>query len=257
VDDFTALREADRLGMAGIILKNHYEPTGARAQIANRYANTRTRAFGGVVLNWPVGGLNPYAAESAIRLGARIVWMPTRDSAHSLLYGDMEGDFFERPGLCLLDENGALKKPVAEILQIAKNHRASVATGHISPEEAAALCTAGREMGVKMILTHPDWYRTVVPLQTQLALARLGAVVEKVWMNVCAGDISLPDFASSIRQIGPGNVCLVTARGQEGCSHPADAMLDCVEAMLECGFSQEDIRDMIVRVPEYIVRESN
>lgn len=49
-----------------------------------RLGQLGTTAYGGIVLNWPVGWLNPYAAESALRMGARFIWMPTRDAANSL-----------------------------------------------------------------------------------------------------------------------------------------------------------------------------
>lgn len=36
LDDFEVLAQAEEAGMAGVLLKNHYEPTGARAILANR-----------------------------------------------------------------------------------------------------------------------------------------------------------------------------------------------------------------------------
>ena len=42
LDDFEVLAQAEEAGMAGVLLKNHYEPTGARAILANR----RGRASG-------------------------------------------------------------------------------------------------------------------------------------------------------------------------------------------------------------------
>jgi len=105
LDDFALLREADELGMAGVMIKNHYESTSARAEMANRRVETRSaRAYGSVTLNRPAGGLNPYAVESSLRMGGRMVWMPTRDSANSLQFGDMEGDFFPVPVFRYLTE---------------------------------------------------------------------------------------------------------------------------------------------------------
>ena len=56
LDDIQLLQQAGQAGMAGILLKSHYEPTAARAEIANRYAGSKAKAFGSLVLNWPVGG---------------------------------------------------------------------------------------------------------------------------------------------------------------------------------------------------------
>ncbi len=45
-------------------------------------------------------------------MGARFVWMPTRDAANSLAEGgNMPGDFFTRPGISILDERGKLPRP--------------------------------------------------------------------------------------------------------------------------------------------------
>ena len=169
MDDYGLLQEADAAGMGGIMLKSHYESTAARAQLVNAHAGCTAKAFGGIVLNWPVGGLNPYAAENALIRDARILWMPTRDSANSLLSGNMPGDFFSRPGISVVDEAGSLKPEVVEILNIAKKYNAAVATGHISPEESITLCKAGAAMGVRMILTHPEFDRTVVDAATVAA----------------------------------------------------------------------------------------
>ena len=69
LDDYGLLEEAGRAGMAGIMLKSHYESTIARAILANIHCASCTKAYGGLVLNWPVGGLNPYAVENAMKRG--------------------------------------------------------------------------------------------------------------------------------------------------------------------------------------------
>ena len=102
LDDYGLLEEAGRAGMAGIMLKSHYESTIARAILANIHCASCTKAYGGLVLNWPVGGLNPYAVENAMKRGCRIVWMPTRDAKNSLCSGNMPGDFFDRSGISIL-----------------------------------------------------------------------------------------------------------------------------------------------------------
>ena len=75
LDDFEVLAQAEEAGMAGVLLKNHYEPTGARAILANRRGEGfRAKAYGAAVLNWPLGGLNPYAVHSALKMGAHVIF---------------------------------------------------------------------------------------------------------------------------------------------------------------------------------------
>lgn len=155
-DDFELVEQATDYGMAGVMLKSHYESTAGRAALVNRrMGNVAARAYGGIVLNWPVGGLNPYAVESALRLGAAFVWMPTRDAQNCLRYGDMEGDFFSRTGISVLDQDQKLLPVIHDIFDVVKEHDRVLATGHISPAETMALCKAGRAAGVRMVLTHP------------------------------------------------------------------------------------------------------
>lgn len=95
-DDVELLKEAATAAMAGIMIKNHYESPSARAALLNKHSNSSTIAYGGIVLNWPVGGLNPYAVESALKLGARFVWLPTRDAANCLIHGLIPRGGFDR-----------------------------------------------------------------------------------------------------------------------------------------------------------------
>lgn len=255
LDDFMLVREAAEYKMAGVVIKNHYEPTEARASIANQYAGVAdtTVAFGAVTLNWPVGGLNPYAVESSLKLGGKIVWMPTRDSANSLRYGNMNGDFFDRPGISVFNEKNELLPAVYEIMEVVKKYGAYLATGHLSLDETVLVCREGRKAGVNMILTHPDWYRTVVPVEIQKELALLGVLVEKQWNTIADGHISEEAAVKSIRDIGAEHIILSTDRGVKGKEHPAEGMLSFVKFLLDNGFSEKEITTMICENSKQVV----
>ena len=250
LDDFEVLSQAEEAGMAGVLLKNHYEPTGARAILANRRgAGFRAKAYGAAALNWPLGGLNPYAAHSALQMGARVLFMPTRDAANCLLHGDMPGDFFKRPGISLLDERGNLRREIYEIFEVVRAHQALLATGHISPEESVLLCREGRRAGVRMVLTHPEWDRTTMDGDTQAELARLGVYVEKCWYNIAEGNCAAQAMADHIRTVGAEHCFLSTDRGQSGRETPVEGMLRFIETLLDCGISQPEIAQMLRATP--------
>lgn len=63
--------------MKAILLKDHYYPTMPIATLLNDNMGFATRVIGAIVLNNPVGGLNPFAVDYALKQGARYVWMPT------------------------------------------------------------------------------------------------------------------------------------------------------------------------------------
>lgn len=249
MDDFALVDEAGQAGMAGIMLKSHYESTAARAQLVNQHSDSSAVAYGGIVLNWPVGGLNPYAVENALKRDAKIVWMPTRDSQNSLYAGDMPGDFFSRKGITILDESGTLKPVVFEIMDIVKKYGATLATGHLSPEESVLLCREGVCRGVRMVLTHPEFDRTVVDPQTQKELADAGVWVEKCWYNIAEGNCTAQELTQHIRVIGAEHCFLCTDRGQGNREHPTESMLQFISTLLEQGIAEKDIAVMVRDVP--------
>lgn len=253
LDDFQLLQEAGNAGMAGVMLKSHYETTHARAAIANQYASSSAKAFGAIVLNHTVGGLNPEAVENALDGGARMVWMPTMDAAHCQR-GDM-GAFYSRPGIRVLDQNGALKSCIYDIFELCKKHEVPLATGHISIEEAVVLCKEGVGRGVTMILTHPEWPKTTVPLPIQKELAHMGVYVEKLWLNVAERSVTPEYMAETIRTVGAEHAFLSTDRGQAGAEHPVEGLKQFIAEMLKQGISENDIWKMTHDTPRFLMRD--
>lgn len=253
LDSWELVNEASQAGMAGVMLKSHYESTAIRAELINRHSHCKAKAYGGIALNWPAGGLNVYAVENALKVGAKIVWMPTRDSANSLKFGDMDGDFFVRKGIYILDADGKLKESVYEIMDAVKKYGASLATGHLSPKESILLCHEGRTRGVHMILTHPEFPRTRISAEIQKELADEGVLIEKNWFNVAQGAVSIQKMAQTILHVGPGRTYIATDRGQKGQPRPTAELHRFICELLNQGLTDAQIRDMVCYVPKSIV----
>lgn len=254
LDGFQLVKEADAAGMAGIMLKSHYEPTALRAELINSHSGCRAKLYGGLALNWPVGGLNLYAVLNALRAGARIIWMPTRDAGNSLCFGNMEGDFFDRKGITVLREDGRLKDCVYDIMDAVKQYDAFLATGHISPEESVILCREGRARGVNMILTHPEFPRTFMETDLQVQMADLGVLIEKNWFNIAQGRVTAAQMAATIREIGSGRAYIATDRGQKGLPSPVVELKNFICALLGEGLTTAQLRDLVQIVPESVVK---
>lgn len=238
LDDFELARQLDAYGMAGAITKSHYDATAGRAAIANRHSGAAAKLYGALALNRPVGGINPHAVDAAFRLGAKMIWLPTRDV---------------KSGLGVTDDSGGLIGALYEVFDVVKAHHGWLATGHLKPEVSARVCREGLARGVNMILTHPDSKSTNVPVDVQVALAREGVMVEKAWGNVYNGYLSAAAMAESIRRIGPERVFLVTDYGQVDSPMPCEGMLAFVTAMLEQGLSEEELITMVRRNPARIL----
>lgn len=254
-DEFALAQAADKAGYAGILLKSHYESTAARAEVVNSHDGLSVRAYGALVLNQPAGGLNPYAVINALERGARIIFMPTRDAANSLVFGNMSGDFFDRPGITVLTERGTLKKEVYEIFDIVKAYDAALATGHLSPHESMILCKEGVARKVRMILTHPEFPRTLCPKDMQKELASMGVIIEHCWYCIADTGYSVDRMIDNIRAAGTGRCYISTDRGQADREPPVEGMKRFVRMLLEHGMRKQEIKDMLTKVPESVLTQ--
>src|SRR5580704_19310849 len=75
-NDLELAREAERAGMAAILIKSHQNSTVERAWLVSKVI-TGIQVFGGLVLNETVGGLNVAAVKLALAMGAKEIWMPS------------------------------------------------------------------------------------------------------------------------------------------------------------------------------------
>lgn len=225
-DDFELARNLDRLGMAGAVLKSHHTDTGSRAWLTNKYSGAKARLYGGVTLNCYNGGLNPYAVDAAAGLGARFLWMPTKNARNEQ---EHIPEHLRTAGICILDDKGNLKPEVHDILDIAKARNLAVGTGHISTEESIKFCREARRRGLRTVLTHPESPTTKAPLEVQQELAALGVFIEEEWIinDECKvkADAGRPDLDFNFNM----NVAKAAARirsiGFEHCFLSSDAAL--------------------------------
>src|SRR5215472_7971518 len=152
VDALDAARDAAGAGHAAIVLKSHDYPTAALAAVVDRVVDG-VRVFGGICCDREVGGVNPAAVETALRIGAKIVWLPTLTSRQDQLNGIGEALGIPGPGLSVVDEKGALTPDTHAVLDLVAEHDAVLATGHVSWGEHHAVAEEFGGRG-KVLVTH-------------------------------------------------------------------------------------------------------
>jgi hypothetical protein len=264
-DDLTAARAVAAHGLAGIVLKSHHEPTSGRAAVvtaALAEAYPGFRAFGSITLNHAVGGVNPAAVEAALRLGARIVWLPTVDStAHHAAFGGASGWDVQharqalrpQPALSVLHE-GHLTDTAHDVLRLCHEAGCALATGHTGPAEVLALIEAARALRFeRLIVTHPLFR---VPGFTPGQLA--GLTGEGVWFEFTYCSLSpmwqhttIDDTVAAIRAVGVGRA-FVSSDGGQTHNPPAHEGLRLMAQMcLERGIA--DARRLVVDAPRYLL----
>ena len=265
IDMFDALAEADSVGMAGLVAKDHQLPTTAAAILANTHHEgvNGCELFSSIVLNNFVGGLNPMAVEAEIRLGAKVVWLPTIHAAnHIAYYGGTEWNHLKASaplprvsaGITACDSGGELLPAMRRIIEIVAEHGVCLATGHLHPAEATLICRAAVNAGVKrVVLTHPDFETQAIPLATQIELAALGVMIEKTAIPVTLGHVTIADVAESINAIGAERCLIATDFGQ--CDNPAVpiGLLAFMEVLHENDVSLESLGRMVKNNARYML----
>jgi hypothetical protein len=249
VDAEEAAREADAIGMRALVLKSHAYPTGPIAILMQKQVE-QLRVFGGICCDFDVGGLNPAAVEVALLTGSKIVWMPTFSSIPDRRKLKLPG-----PGIALLDDRGKPVSPVHEILRLAKQHDAVVATGHVDLPELFVLADACRALGVKLVMTHA--LETQVGADHTLAhaveMADRGATIEFTYLTCMPGGFAATHdpttFARAMAAVGPERAVMSTDFGQDRSPHPAVGMRLFIDEMLRAGITVAEIDLMVRRNP--------
>lgn len=245
--DIELAEEAQRLGLRAIAIKSHVTPTVGRAWITEQVV-PGVCVFGGIALNKEVGGLNPYAVSTAVKMGGKIVWLPTIWAANERRRGHGTED-----GIPLL-ENGKLVPELEEILRIIADSNVVLGMGHQSFEEAFAVAERARELGVsKIVVNHPEWPTVGITIEEQKKLLPMGVYFERCFARRPLGQTAyVSNFKinlEAIREVGHESTIISTDGGQTDAPFWGEAIKRYVDFLFESGLSEEAIDIMTRRNP--------
>jgi hypothetical protein len=195
-----------------------------------------------------VGGFNPEAAESALRMGAAEVWMPTLSAEQEQAYQGRPGT-----GYSLIDPAGHVRTEVQEILRLIAEAGAIVGTGHISLPEIRELLRAGRDAGVrKFLITHPEIKFLNLPVAFQREIAGPGVYFERCYVRDKFA-LNWDELARVIRQVGFETTVLATDLGQPDNPDPVSGLREMREQFASRGFSEQELDRMMSKNPETLL----
>lgn len=147
--------EAQRAtGVEISVLKAHEGSTVERAALCG------PGVYGGIVCNSPVGGANEDAVDVALRLGGRVVWMPTMSSPDHLAAFDspelsVHRHITLRPVEVVTD--GRVRDEWLPIFDLIAEHDAVLASGHVNVRDAVRVFREAHRRGVRrFLLNHPQ-----------------------------------------------------------------------------------------------------
>ena len=255
IDDSDLAGHAMDFGMRGFVLKDHDSSTTGRAYHVNKEF-PHLEAFGAVVLNRSVGGINPHVVQSALQYGAKVIWMPSNHSKH-------HAEFFDMPdypqlgrrhkqlpgdGVTVFDERGHLKPEVGVICDLVAEADACLATGHLSLAETKALQKEANARGVrKFLVTHANWALTKFPLEEQKALIDDGAILEYVAVSCVSPTFFEQDpeqLAGWIGELGGENLVFSSDLGQPSAAPHPEGMRMLLTALLDYGADYDQLELM-------------
>ena len=259
-DCFEIARLCKDRGMRGYVFKNHYTETAGYAYLVRKYAGaTGFEAFGAVSLDLPVGGVNPQAVRYMVDVNGglgRIVWMPTHDSEHEVKTRK-EGRAFVR-----VTNNGQLLPEVLETIDVIAQHDLTLATGHVSADEAMMIMREAKKRGVaRMIMTHPLF----TPQFNNLSVDQLKeGTTLGAYMEITAGVVSParnpagePNRQKAldiIRQIGPSMTIVSSDSGLTGGTNHPDALATAAKGLREAKFTEAELNQMFKQNPAKLVK---
>ena len=251
------------LGLAGFALKSHYVPTAERAAVVTA-AVPGIDVLGAITLNAAVGGVNPLAVEIAARSGARLVWLPTVDAAnHRSAHGtmppgatppmwlalqeDLAAKGIRQSEVAVVDDEGRLLPETHDVLGLVAEHDLVLATGHLGRAEILTVTRAALEVGVRhVVVTHPDFPYQRLTADEQLALAEMGALLERTFTTPYTGKCDWSEMVANIRRTGLVRSLITTDLGQPDNPPVEDGLALMADALLLAGFDSDEVRQAIV-----------
>jgi hypothetical protein len=252
--------QAREVGYRGLVLKSIFSPNADRVELL-RPLVPGIELFGSVVLNHPVGGLNPEAVRAAIGFGVKVVWLPTVHAAnHVRHFGEPAYPWQKQRGLppseiapiTLIDATGELKREVVEIIALCRSARLVLGTGHVSLDEIVAVLREARRIGYEqVVITHVGWHATDWALPDMKRMLDLGCTFE-----FCVNPLmpnrqqaSPKDFAGRIKGVGARHCIAATDLGQHDNAHPIEGFRMWLRILREHGFSDDELDLMSRRNP--------
>ena len=259
VDHVDVVRQAAAAGMKAILLKDHYYPTMPIAHLLNKHLELPVETLGAIVLNNPVGGLNPSAVDYALKQGARIVWMATAHARNHIEHDKKDADFKNKfpvnskktvepiPSV-LVDEKGVVLDDVKLILDLIAQADATVSGGHHHVSELYPFYEEAKKRGVKrLFLNHPT-YVNEGSLEDIRQLVAMGVKMEHSVCMFVPSTFYLFDrehLKNVIDAAGIDHTFFGSDLGQNNNPTPVEGFRQIIELLLDMGYSTDDVRKMV------------
>ena len=264
LDFVTAAQEADAAGMRAVVLKDHLVSTAAtlgvlKSRREELLPGSKVQLISSIVLNSHSGGLDPFAVEVALEMGAKVVWLPTISARGHVDFlrqrPATSGPFARLNGmkplepLDIVDADDKVPVGLREIFELIRKYDAVLATGHVAPAQTLAMLPQAIEAGVeRIVITHPTMaFVNYTAEQIAEAVAQ-GAYLEHevgFWEPARPGGLPIESLRDLIQIYGSARTVLSTDLGNAGSAHPAAGLEGVAQALLDAKLPVADLDTLI------------
>lgn len=247
-DEVELATQACQAGLRAVVFKCHSAPNArsvgvvqkAVDQWAKEHGKRQTEVFGGVVLNFSVGGLNPEAVVVNARLGGKYVWTPNLDSAtHRRVMG-------LSPGIEVIDENGNIVPPLKEIFGLIAEADMVLGLCHITAKELFVLIDEAKKAKVKRIeIIHPNHPSFKLSLDELKMAADKGVYSGLYGFSVAPPMFDLDYYLNAIEVVGVDHIVFGSDCGHFKNIVPIESMRMLITGLLLAGVADEDVEKIV------------
>lgn len=256
LDHHEAMLDAAAAKFRAVVYKDHFYLGTAHSILLEKLVpDTGVRLFSGIALNNASGGFNPHAVDHAIKLGGKIVWMPTLSAKNHIdVLASGAVKTFPKTAQKMLDPipltpfgaDGKLTDDVKLILDLIAAGDIILAGGHLSTPELFAVFEEAKARGVgKLLVNHPTYMVNNCSDAEIRDLVALGAVMEHsicMFVEGKSKKFEPPELRRVIEVAGVENTVLCSDLGLTGSPRPIDGYREIVGHLLDLQFTESEIR---------------
>ncbi|MES2414566.1 MAG: DUF6282 family protein [Pseudomonadota bacterium] len=258
-DHYEAMQEASEVGVRALLIKDHYySVTPVTVMLNKHFSHLGVTLLSGVPLNNQSGGLNIYAVEHGIALGAKLVWMPTFSSKNHIEqhkkgqttnFPNSSRPMLPATPVHVVDEAGKLLPAVLDILDVIADRDVVLSSGHLNISEIWPLFEEAKKRGIKRLICNHPTFVIGASLADITKLAGMGVYIEHS-MCMFAEDSKFRMFDPEtlkglIEAAGVDRTILGSDLGQAGNPRLVDGFLSVIEICLDLGYTEAQVRKMV------------
>lgn len=258
LDHHEELLDAATAGFRAVLYKDHFYPGMAHAIILEKlFPKLGVRLYSGVALNNASGGINPHAVDHAIKLGGKIVWMPTLSAANHLdvmnngqikTFPKTSQKMLDPTPLSALDANGKLTDDTKKVIDLIAEADIILAGGHLHVSEQHVMFEEAARRGVKkMLVNHPTYVVGFGDADIR-QLVSIGVSMEHsicMFIDGKSKKFSADDLAHLIEVAGVDHTILSSDLGLLYSQRPVDGYRQVTQILLDLQMPQVAIKKLI------------